>query len=398
GEHARATMPRVWQALIRPPASGDPEGAAFRARRRIERAARTGDVRPYVASLSFATVTYKALCAADQLAAFFPDLHDERFDAWFAVYHQRFSTNTAPTWERAQPFRFLCHNGEINTIQGNANRMRAREGRLGAGSAADEEVLRPVVDPDGSDSAMLDNAVELLVRGGRSVSHALAMLVPPAWEEDPELDPTVRDFYRYLGCLAEPWDGPAALVFTDGRVVGARLDRNGLRPLRYVSCQDGLVSCGSEAGVVDVAGHGAVRRGRLGPGETLVVDPAGGGLLEDFEVTWDLAASRPYGVWLSMHLRHGEAGRPTADVPEDLVRRQVAFGFTSEEITAVLRPMAEGGKEAVSSMCDDTAEPSLANRPRSVFGFLKQRFAQVTNPQIDPIHERTVTSLRTHLG
>ncbi len=410
GPHAGRTRPAIAQVLLRRPWGAGAEldaaleAAAFRARRRIEREVRASGVSLYVASMSFATVTYKALCAADQLAAFYPDLTDPGFDAWFAVYHQRFSTNTAPSWERAQPFRMLCHNGEINTLGGNTAAMRSRRGRLGAPPGLSEGLLAPTLDEGGSDSAMLDEAAELLTRGGRELSHAMAMLVPPAWEHDPSVDPTLADFYRYHACLLEPWDGPAGLVFTDGHVVGARLDRGGLRPLRLVACDDGLVACGSEAGVVDVEGRGRVRRGRLGPGEMIVVDPAAGGLLEDFQISSDLASHRPYGVWLSMHLRRGTAGRPLEPGvddtlrSDDLTRLQVAFGYTSEEVTGTLRQMGTQAKEPLSSMGDDTAEPPLANRPRLVFGFLKQRFAQVTNPPIDPLHERSMMSIRTLVG
>ena len=246
-------------------------------------------------------MTYKALCAADQLAAFYPDLADPRFAVAFAVFHQRYSTNTAPSWERAQPFRFLCHNGEINTLDGNVAWMRAREGHLRR-RRLDEELLRPVLDPDGSDSGKLDNAVELLVRGGRDLRHALAMLVPavePLADDDRQ---DLRDFYRYHACLTEPWDGPAGLVFTDGRLVGAALDRNGLRPMRWEATEDGLVVCASEAGAVDTAGRGRVRRGRLGPGQMLCVDPERG-LLTDDQIKGELAASRPWSAWVAEHLR-----------------------------------------------------------------------------------------------
>src|SRR3979411_1134449 len=250
----------------------------------------------------FPTVTYKAMCAADQLAAFYTDLRDLRFAAPFAIFHQRYSTNTAPSWERAQPFRFLCHNGEINTIQGNVNWMRAREGRLGSEHLAPEELLRPIIDESGAGSALLDNALELVVHGGRDIRHALAMLVPEAWEGF-DVDPAVRDFYRYHACLMEPWDGPAGLVFTDGTRVGAVLDRNGLRPLRYAVCEDGLIACASEAGAVDVDGRGRGRRGKLGPGEMLCVDPERGGLAENDAIKTRLAAQEPYGRWLDDNLQ-----------------------------------------------------------------------------------------------
>jgi glutamate synthase (ferredoxin) len=400
GDLARQTQPAIWQVFFKRPCVRHPERLAYRARKRIERAARDAALDLYAASFSFSTIVYKALCAADQLASFYPDLTDPRFEVPFAVFHQRYSTNTAPTWERAQPFRFLCHNGEINTIDGNVNLMRAREGHLGSRALGPEELLSPVIDDRGSDSGMLDNAVELLVQGGRGLSHALAMLIPEAWEGFLDLDPAIRDFYRYHACLTEPWDGPAALAFADGRTVGARLDRNGLRPMRYSIADDGLVVCGSEAGIADLDGRGKVRRGRLGPGQILLVDPAAGGVLEDAQVKWDLAIRKPYGTWIGTYLRSGVRGEPVWDAGdrEELIRRQVAFGFTKEEMTVVVRPMALTGHEPTSSMGDDTAEPPLANRGRPVFGFMKQRFAQVTNPPIDHMHERVVMSLATRVG
>ena len=258
------------EARLSDPGSEDLERRAFRLRRRIDAAAEG----TYVASCSFRTIVYKGLVAADALADFYLDLADDRFVAPLAIFHQRFSTNTLPTWERAQPFRMLCHNGEINTIGGNENRMRARA-RLGTveSGLGPEDLFRPVIEPGASDSGMLDEAAELLVRGGRHLGHAMAMLVPEAWEETRDLDPEVRGFYEYHSALMEPWDGPAGVIFTDGIRVGAALDRNGLRPLRYAVCEDGLVVCASEMGAVDVAGHGAVDRGRLGPGHMLCVSP-----------------------------------------------------------------------------------------------------------------------------
>jgi glutamate synthase domain-containing protein 2/glutamate synthase domain-containing protein 1/glutamate synthase domain-containing protein 3 len=399
GDLARSTAPRIEQAIITadPVSSADAEARCYRARKRVERALRDATLGAYVASMSFRTLTYKAMCAADQLAAFYPDLRDPRLIAPFAIFHQRYSTNTAPSWERAQPFRMLCHNGEINTIQGNINRMRAREGRLGSDGLAPEDLLTPVVDERGSDSAMLDNALELLVRGGRDVRQALAMLVPEAWEGF-DVDPAVRDFYRYHACLMEPWDGPAGLVFTDGIRVGAALDRNGLRPLRYAVCEDGLIACASEAGAVGLAGHGRGRRGKLGPGEMLCVDPERGGLEEDDAIKARLAAQQPYGPWLDDQLQSISTGVPDDQVPPDLVSRQAAFGYTKEEFTFVLRPMATLGHEPVFSMGDDTAPSVLAPSPRLLYSYFKQRFAQVTNPPIDHLRERLVMSLRTLLG
>ena len=406
GEVARANAPAIEQAVFRVAGDGgsgevDPEDAerrCFRAARRAAAAARAAGVGLYLASCSTRTVTYKALCAADQLAAFYPDLADPAFAVAFAVFHQRYSTNTTPSWERAQPFRFLCHNGEINTLDGNVAWMRAREGHLGAGEL-DEDLLRPVLDPDGSDSGKLDNAVELLVRGGRDLRHALAMLVPAVEPLPGDDRQDLRDFYRYHACLTEPWDGPAGLVFTDGHLVGAALDRNGLRPMRWEATEDGLVVCASEAGAVDTAGRGRVQRGRLGPGQMLCVDPERG-LLTDGQIKDELAASRPWSAWVAEHLRAVDAGRP-ADSPADerrLAAAQATFGFTRELVTTVLRPMATAGKEPTASMGDDTPPAVLGATTRPVGHFLRQRFAQVTNPPIDHLRERHVLSSRTLLG
>ena len=283
GESARLSAPVVAQLVVQRPFGVDADEAerrAYRARKRL-----VGDPGLYVCSLSFRTVTYKALCAADQLAAFYADLGDESLAVPFAIFHQRFSTNTEPSWERAQPFRLLCHNGEINAIDGNVNWMRAR------GIDA--------LEPGGSDSALLDNALELLVQGGRDVRHATAMLLPEAYEADPERPGAIRDLYRYHATLVEPWDGPAAIVFTDGRVVGAALDRNGLRPLRYAVTDTGLVACASEAGAIPLPLGARVRRGRLGPGQMLAVDPRGFGLEESEAIKRRLAARRPYRRWLA---------------------------------------------------------------------------------------------------
>jgi len=390
GDSALATMPEIEQlVLVRPFGVGpdEAERRAYRARRRAERVRGA-----YVASLSFRTVTYKALCAADQLDAFYADLRDQSLEVPFTIFHQRFSTNTSPSWERAQPFRLLCHNGEINTLRGNVGWMRAREARLG------DELLAPVLDESGSDSAMLDNAVELLTRGGRDVRHATAMLLPPAWQSDPELEPEVRAFHRYHAGLIEPWDGPAGVVFTDGRVVGAALDRNGLRPLRYAITDEGLVACASEAGAIPLP-HGArVRRGKLGPGEMIAVDAAGIGVELDADLKRRLAARRPYLRWLAVGRRALAAGEPVLPPAGDLRPRQVLAGYTREDLSLVLRPAASHGHEPISSMGDDTALPPLAGRARPLYSFFRQRFAQVTNPPIDHLRERSVMSLETLLG
>jgi glutamate synthase (ferredoxin) len=404
GPAARRTMPRILQGFVQhhdDVSREEAEHRAFRARRRAERTIATEGRRFYFPSFGFTTVVYKALVAADQLAEFYPDLSDPLIQAPFVVFHQRYSTNTAPTWERAQPFRMLCHNGEINTIAGNVNRMRSREGRLGKWSLLEESVLRPVIDEAGSDSGMLDNAVELLVRegehgSGRDIRHALAMTVPPAWEGDPRMAKEVRDFYRWHASVMEPWDGPAALVFTDGFRVGACLDRNGLRPLRYAVCEDGTVACASEAGAVYTRGRGRVRRGKLGPGQMLTVDPREGGVLLD--PIREIASRRPYGAWLAEHRLEQSSGDPVVVVPDDLSRRQVAHGYTREELSLVIQPATVNGKEPTFSMGDDTPLAPLSEHRRPLYHHFKQRFAQVTNPPIDHLRERLVMSLTTLLG
>ncbi len=400
GQIAIASMPLLVQALFSHPAGWDDEEAeraAFRARRRARVVCEQEGVRYYAASWSFRTITYKALSGGNQLGRFYPDLQDERFDSAFAIFHSRYSTNTAPTWERAQPFRMLCHNGEINTIEGNVNLMRAREGSLGA-DWVESDLLRPVIESDQSDSAKLDNALELLVRGDRDVRHGLSMLVPAVWEGHRSVDPAVRDFYRYHSCIVEPWDGPAGLIFTDGRRVGATLDRNGLRPLRYLVCADGYVIASSEVGAVRTGGHGPVRRERLGPGQMVCVDPDEGGLQEDTEIKGWLAGLAPYGDWLRSELTTSSTGQPVDVVGGDVELRQLAYGFTKEELTSILRPMASESKEPTSSMGEDTPIPPAAHYHRPVTHYLKQRFAQVTNPPIDHMREHEVMSLRTLLG
>jgi glutamate synthase domain-containing protein 2/glutamate synthase domain-containing protein 1/glutamate synthase domain-containing protein 3 len=415
GDIALAAQPALVQAVLGRPEGLDDRGAeraAYRVRRRARKACEAAGAPFYAASCSFLTVTYKAMADADQLDAFYLDLRDERFTSGLAIYHSRFSTNTAPSWERAQPFRTLCHNGEINTIDGNLNLMRAREGQLVPGAMsvdhvdwAAPELLPPVIDHGQSDSAKLDAALELLVLGGRDVRHAQAMLVPQVWEGARDLEPAVHDFYRYHSCLVEPWDGPAGLIFTDGIRVAAGLDRNGLRPLRYHVCEDGTVVASSEVGAVatslptDHPDHrGKVRRERLGPGQMLCVDPSEGGLQEDREIKLRLAAGAPYGAWLAERMTTVGAGQPVEGAPADLHQRQLAFGITKEELISILRPMATQGKETTSSMGDDTPIEALSQVRRPVSHFLKQRFAQVTNPPIDHYRESEVMSLRTLLG
>jgi glutamate synthase (ferredoxin) len=425
GAHAARTRPDIQQALVgRPDRLGaeDFERTLYLVRRLIER--RFGDdgiEGAYLASCSHRTVVYKGMFVAPQLARFYPDLRDPRYETSIAVFHQRYSTNTFPSWPLAQPFRFLAHNGEINTLAGNVNWMRARLDRRARSSVWRERLgdLLPVIQPGGSDSAMLDNVLELLVRSGRDLLHAMMMLVPEAWEDHAEMPDDVRAFYDFHAGLCEPWDGPAALAFSDGRYAAAALDRNGLRPARYLVTEDGLVVVASEAGIVDVEPARVVEKGRLGPGRMLAVDTAAGRVLTDEMIKREAAAGRPYADWLARgRVRvvpgavHGSASPAAGPEPfvtadradadaDDLRRRMVMFGYTREELQRILAPMAADGKDPVGSMGDDTPPAVLAlhgSRPRLVPDYLKQRFAQVTNPPIDPLRERLVMSLRTLLG
>jgi glutamate synthase (ferredoxin) len=408
GDMARRSMPEIRQVILARPHGpmGKPvdDAAAERAATRMRRRLRTTAPGTYVVSLSFRTITHKGLITADALADFWLDLADDSFVAPFAMFHQRFSTNTLPSWERAQPFRTLCHNGEVNTIAGNANRMAGR-GELGtwASGLGDEELFHPVLDPDDSDSGMLDEAAELLMAAGRSAPHAMAMLIPEAWEHARDLDPDVRGFFAYHSALVEPWDGPAGVVFTDGTGVGASLDRNGLRPLRWARCDDGLVVCASEAGVVDTSGHGHVERGRLGPGRMLWCDPSASSFERNSDIKARLAGAAPYARWAT----DGLYQLPDTTLAESfddstsghsLTAAQVCHGYTREELAMVLRPMATDANEPTFSMGDDTALPHMTDRPRPIHHYLRQRFAQVTNPPIDSLRERLVMGTRTLLG
>jgi len=404
GEHARRTQPEIAQFVVGRPRDADDEAferALYRARRLVERRALADGVALHVASLSAATVVYKGLLVSPQLPRFYPDLTDPAFETAIAVFHQRYSTNTLPSWALAQPFRLLAHNGEINTLQGNVTWMAAREALLASPLWPHGlEDLFPIVQPGGSDSAMLDNVMELFRRSGRSLLHTLLMLIPGAWEGIADLPDFVRAFFEYHACLMEPWDGPAAIACSDGRFVAASLDRNGLRPARYVIARDGLVLVASEAGVVDIAPDRVLEKGRLGPGQVLAVDTHKGAVLRDDAVKILCAAQRPYGDWLERHLVRLTEGRTPAapPVPHDLTAQQRAFGYTGEDLHKVLRSMVEEAKDPVFSMGDDTPLPPLATRPRSLADSFRQRFAQVTNPPIDPLRERLVMSLAGYVG
>ncbi|MBB4634322.1 glutamate synthase large subunit [Longimicrobium terrae] len=388
GERARTELPRIVQALVvvDGPDVADLERRLYLARKAFERSGAPG----YVCSLSSRTVVYKALSAAHALADFYPDLADPLYQTAVAVYHQRYATNSLPSWNLAQPFRMLAHNGEINTLWSNRAWMDVRQAELPA-------ELHPLLPADGSDSAALDAALELLARNGRGAAHSLSMLVTPAWEETgDELPPEVRAFFHAHAPLLEPWDGPAAVVFCDGGRVGAALDRNGLRPCRYHITDDGLVIAGSEAGAVPLDPHHVVEKGRLGPGQMLLVDVDAGRILRDDEIKHGLARDHAAPRWSAVPLAASEGAPPLG--LDALSRMQRAFGITREDLQFILMPMWDAGAEAIWSMGDDTPVPPLSRVPRPVHAFLRQRFAQVTNPPIDPLREKRVMSLRTWLG
>jgi len=393
GEKALRDAPAIWQGLIDAPGlpPAEWEAALHRARRAAERRAAAEGVRMYIPSLSSRTVVLKGLMAGQFLADFYLDLRDPGCESALAVFHQRYSTNTMPDWRNAQPFRMIAHNGEINTLSGNRAWMRAREAFI-------EEELHGVVWPDGSDSASLDNVLELLVRQGADPVEALMTLVPDAWEGRGDLDPSVRDFYRFQSTRYEPWDGPAALAFSDGVIAGAALDRNGLRPIRYAITDDGWVVAASEAGVVTLDPARVIERGRLGPGQLIVADTSDGSILRDSEAKERVARRQEYGAHADRLLHPVPRRWIDSDLPEHLPHLQRVHGWGSEDIKIVVRTMAETGLETVYSMGDDTPIAALGRVPRRLYNYLRQRFAQVTNPPIDSLRERFVMSLRVVLG
>jgi len=411
GASALRAMPRVRQVVLVPAADapGRIPGASgldalaidrltFCLRKRVEHEVHG----VHIVSLSARTMVYKGMLTPLQLDPFFPDLSDERFDSGLALVHSRFSTNTFPSWPLAHPYRYLAHNGEINTLRGNRNWMRAREALLESDLfPGDLERLFPICDPEGSDSATFDEVLELLHLGGRTLAHAVLMMIPEAWENHASMDTERRDFYRFHASLMEPWDGPAAVVFTDGTVAGAVLDRNGLRPARYWVTDDGLVVLASEVGVLDIDPARVVRKGRLQPGRMFLVDTAQGRIVDDAEIKASLAAEHPYGQWLS------DGQVDLADLPPRLmltpqhasvVTHQRLFGYTNEELRIIVGPMAKAGAEPNGSMGNDAALAFLSDRPRLLYDYFTQLFAQVTNPPLDAIREELVTSSRSRLG
>jgi glutamate synthase (NADPH/NADH) large chain len=401
GVTARSTMPRFRQLFVAAKHRvGDQmalERMAFCLRKRVEREA---DV--YFPSLSSRTLVYKGMLTTGQLEEFFPDLSDPRIASTLALVHSRFSTNTFPSWSLAHPYRLIAHNGEINTVRGNRNWMQAREAQLNSDLIpGDIRRILPICTEGASDSASFDEVVELLHMGGRSLPHAVLMMIPEAWENHAEMDPARRAFYQFHASLMEPWDGPANVSFTDGTVIGAVLDRNGLRPGRFWVTDDGLVVLGSEAGVLDIDPARIMRKGRLQPGRMFLVDTVAGRIIEDDEIKSELAAQAPYADWLRtgiVHLEELPEREHVVHTAKSVARRQQTFGYTEEELRILLTPMARNGMEALGSMGTDTPIAVLSDRPRLLFDYFVQLFAQVTNPPLDAIREEIVTSLASQIG
>jgi len=400
GTTAREAMPSFWQLFCAAPdgRSGiELDRLTFVARKRIEH--ELSDV--YFPSLSSRTIVYKGMLTTPQLSAFFPDLTNPLIESALLLVHSRFSTNTFPSWPLAHPYRYVAHNGEINTVQGNQNWMRAREALASSELLPGLERALPICTPGGSDTARFDEALELLHLGGRSIEHAVLMMIPEAWENNSDMDQDRRDFYRYHAALMEPWDGPASVTFTDGEVIGAVLDRNGLRPSRYWVTDDDLVVMASEVGVIDIEPEKIVTKGRLQPGRMFLIDTREGRIVDDEEIKKRLAAEQPYAEWLA-------AGMVSLDdLPErehvvfshdSVRRRQQIFGYTDEELKVILAPMAKSGIEPIGSMGTDTPLAVLSERPRLIFDYFQQLFAQVTNPPLDAIREEVVTAVTSTIG
>jgi len=410
GRVARGSQPYIQQIFVNRPAGMDEnafERKLYVVRKRAESEVATSDIEDrsvfYIPSLSARTIVYKGLLLAPQIAHFYRELSDPAVKSALCLVHQRFSTNTFPSWQLAHPYRYVAHNGEINTLRGNVNWMHARQSLLQSPLFGEDiKKLFPIIAPGGSDSANFDNALELLFQAGRSLPHAMAMLIPEAWAGNPHMRPEKRAFYEYHCSLMEPWDGPAVIAFTDGRVIGATLDRNGLRPGRYVVTHDDLVVMASEAGVLDIAAENVKTKGRLQPGKMFLVDTVEGRIVSDREIKQHLSFRQPYATWLQQNqITLDQLPEPSRVHPvnhDTILSRERAFGYTDEDLKIILEPMACTGEEPTGSMGTDTPLACLSDRPQPLFNYFKQLFAQVTNPPIDPIREEMVMSLISYIG
>lgn len=408
GRKADKTQPKIVQALITKSAditAEDYERSLFLAQKIAERKAAEAEIKDfYICSCSNKTIVYKGMLNSPQVRQFFPDLRNEKYKTAFVIFHQRYSTNTFPQWHLAQPFRMMAHNGEINTIRGNRNQMRARERSKVHGVWGDRfDDLCPMIQPGLSDSASFDNTLELITLGGRSALHAATMMMPPAWESNQEISPERRGFYEYHSSMLEPWDGPAAIAFTDGRYVAATLDRNGLRPARYKIYDDGTMLLASELGLIDETDLKTVKSGRLGPGRMIAVDLQEKKFLENSDIKKTIANDPKYKLWCDEHILNLQefskaSSYQKAKSEDEQLKQQISFGYDKDEYEIVLKPMANTGMEANGSMGDDTPLAVMSRRPRLLYTYFKQLFAQVTNPPIDSIRERAVMSLNMFLG
>ncbi|HEY5629322.1 MAG TPA: glutamate synthase central domain-containing protein, partial [Candidatus Limnocylindrales bacterium] len=415
GDAALASMPVMLQAFIARPADlplGEDADLAFDRRlyvarrlveKAVQRSALPGRGEFYVPSMSCRTVVYKGMLNASQLLTFYPDLLDERLASAVALVHSRFSTNTFPSWARAHPYRYISHNGEINTLRGNVNWMFARQSAMRS-SVFGEDLRKvlPAIDTDGSDTAIFDNVLELLHLGGRPLAHSMAMMVPEPWSRDEAMPSARKAFYQYHSCLMEPWDGPASLAFTDGVRIGATLDRNGLRPGRYYVTRDGRVVMASEAGVLDISPGDVVSKGRLRPGRMFLVDTAQGRIVSDDELKDALAAEHPYERWVAdAMVRLEDLPEPAHVIGPDhetVLRRQEVFGYSAEDVKMILEPMATTAADPVGSMGNDAPLAVLSDKPQLLYDYFKQLFAQVTNPPVDAIREEIIMATERSIG
>src|SRR5579862_2168330 len=411
GPTAKAGEPAVRQIFIgRSDAIGDDlafERKLYVIRRRVENAVRASSIPQrgqfYIPSLSYKTIVYKGMLMSTQLASYYPELEDPLLESSLALVHSRFSTNTFPNWARAHPYRFLAHNGEINTLRGNINWMHARERQFESAQFGDDmEKLLPVIDTDGSDSAMFDNVLEMLTLAGRSLPHSAMMMIPEPWSGHESMSPEKKAFYEYHGTMMEPWDGPALIAFTDGRRIGAVLDRNGLRPARYYVTKNDLVVLASEVGVLDIPARDIRVKGRLQPGRMFLIDLNLHRIVGDDQLKRQIAHEKPYRKWLDENLTplEGVPEAPEVHEPDHktVLQRQHAFGYTTEDVKILVGPMAENGVEPLGSMGTDTPLAVLSERPQVLYNYFKQLFAQVTNPPVDAIREEIIMSTDTTIG